>query len=246
MTVEEFTSALGGGAPPGFRFAHATAAVPPEVAAANPRASVVLTIRPLQDLNARPEALRRDDEAQLEVENVSLADQVQEHFDRMSQLGGNPRPDLDGSFAGEGSALGEGSPEAGAVQQRRSARDASVVANPGDVISDLHHVLPQEERPWFEAHGIDVDRYCIKLPQIEHQAQHGGGSWRVAREAAELNPEAEWNALLMREMKAAEAELVRRTRDPHALLSEDQVLRIAIRIMKRRGITSTNFVVYPR
>jgi hypothetical protein len=246
MTVEEFTSALGGGAPPGFRFAHATAAVPPEVAAANPRASVVLTIRPLQDLNARPEALRRDDEAQLEVENVSLADQVQEHFDQMSQLGGNPRPDLDGSFAGEGSALGEGSPEAGAVQQRRSARDASVVANPGDVISDLHHVLPQAERKWFAARGVDVDRYCIKLSEVEHRAQHGGGNWKLAREVAKTIPTAEWNAAMMRALRSEEALLRRATRDSRAVLDEDQILEVAIGLMRYRGISTTHFWIYPR
>jgi hypothetical protein len=246
MTVEEFTNALGGGAPPGFRFAHATAAVPREVAAANPGAGVVLTIRPLQDLNARPEALRRDGEPQLEVENVSLADQVQEHFDEMSQLGGGPGPDLDGSFAGEGSALGEGSPEAAAVQPRRSARDAGVVPNPGDVISDLHHVLPQAERKWFAARGVDVDRYCIKLSEVEHRAQHGGGSWRLAREVAKTIPTAEWNAAMMRALRSEEALLRRATGDSRALLDEDQILDVAINVMRNRGISTKNFWVYPR
>lgn len=38
-----------------------------------------------------------------------------------------------------------------------------------------HHVLPQEERAWFKAHGVNVDEYCVNVDQAHHEALHKMG-----------------------------------------------------------------------
>ena len=69
-----------------------------------------------------------------------------------------------------------------------------------------HHLLPQEHRGWFAERGVDVDDFTIQLSEGEHQALHGGGDWRLAREAWE----GEWNTEMMRRMAEAEAKTGRK------------------------------------
>jgi hypothetical protein len=50
----------------------------------------------------------------------------------------------------------------------------------GVVRPDAHHIFPQEHRAFFEARGIDVDRYLLPLDSGTHSALHygaGGGWW---------------------------------------------------------------------
>ena len=62
-----------------------------------------------------------------------------------------------------------------------------------------HHVLPQEERAFFEARGfkgdLDIDNFTVELQAADHQAQHGGGNWRMGR----LWP-GEWNRFAMEKL----------------------------------------------
>jgi RHS repeat-associated protein len=38
-----------------------------------------------------------------------------------------------------------------------------------------HHVFTQENRSWFQQHGVDIDRYTLELTQGEHTAAHSMG-----------------------------------------------------------------------
>jgi len=51
-----------------------------------------------------------------------------------------------------------------------------------------HHVLPQEQRAWFAARGVNVDEYCVNLDQAHHEAIH----------------KMDWNGQLMKAMKVRE------------------------------------------
>lgn len=66
-----------------------------------------------------------------------------------------------------------------------------------------HHVLPQEHREWFEKRGftgdMDIDQFCVRLEQSQHQALHGGGDWRQGRTWP-----GEWNRMIMGVLRDAE------------------------------------------
>ncbi|WP_332468406.1 DUF2380 domain-containing protein [Cystobacter fuscus] len=92
-------------------------------------------------------------------------------------------------------ALGDG-PE---VQGMRvTDRAGAGMAEPPE-----HHVLPREQREWFEKRGftgeMSIDQFCVKLEQASHQAIHGGGNWRLGR----MWP-GEWNRMIMSELRDAE------------------------------------------
>ncbi len=91
-----------------------------------------------------------------------------------------------------------------------------------------HHVLPQEEREWFEKRGftgaMDIDQFCVKLEQAHHQAIHGGGNWRLGR----MWPN-EWNQMIMRALTNAEREVGR-------MLTRNEILNIVAERMKRYDV----------
>ncbi|MFY0575931.1 DUF2380 domain-containing protein [Cystobacter fuscus] len=92
-------------------------------------------------------------------------------------------------------ALGDG-PE---VQSMRvTGRAGAGMAEPPE-----HHVLPREQREWFEKRGftgeMSIDQFCVKLEQASHQAIHGGGNWRLGR----MWP-GEWNRMIMNQLRDAE------------------------------------------
>ncbi len=91
-----------------------------------------------------------------------------------------------------------------------------------------HHVLPQEERAWFERRGftgeMDIDNFCVRLEQAHHQAVHGGGNWRMGR----LWPD-EWNRMIMGVLQDAEIAAGR-------MLTRNEILNIVAKNMKDYGI----------
>ncbi|MCE9669820.1 TIGR02269 family lipoprotein [Myxococcus stipitatus] len=80
-----------------------------------------------------------------------------------------------------------------------------------------HHVLPQEQREWFEQRGfkgdMDIDQFCVRLEQSLHEAIHGGGNWRLGRTWP-----GEWNRMIMEALREAELEAGR-------LLTRNEVLK---------------------
>ena len=109
--------------------------------------------------------------------------------------------------------------------------DAMKVTNTtgaGAARSPRHHILPQEKRPFFEERGftgdLDIDNFTVEMEAADHQAQHGGGNWRIGRTWP-----GEWNQLVMQELREREERLGRR-------LSVAEIMREVERLMRRRGI----------
>lgn len=98
-----------------------------------------------------------------------------------------------------------------------------------------HHVLPQEERAFFEERGftgdLDIDNFTIELQAADHQAQHGGGDWRMGRSWA-----GEWNRAVMDTLRKRETQLGRPLRAP-------EIMREVEWLMKERRIPA-QFVPY--
>ncbi|WP_368739047.1 DUF2380 domain-containing protein [Corallococcus exiguus] len=84
-------------------------------------------------------------------------------------------------------------------------RGMQVTGRAGAGMSDApkHHVLPQEHREWFERRGfkgdMDIDNFCVRLEQADHEAIHGGGNWRPGRAWP-----GEWNRMMMKALGDAE------------------------------------------
>ena len=80
-----------------------------------------------------------------------------------------------------------------------------------------HHVLPKEHREWFERRGfkgdMDIDNFCVRLEQADHEAIHGGGNWRHGRTWP-----GEWNRMIMEALREAELEAGR-------LLTRNEILK---------------------
>jgi hypothetical protein len=117
--------------------------------------------------------------------------------------------------------------------------DAMKVTNTtgaGAARSPRHHVLPQEQRKFFEERGfkgdLDIDNFTVELETAHHQAQHGGGNWKMARKEWD----GEWNKLIMNGLKNQEEILGRR-------LNAAEILREVESMMKLRGIPM-RFVPY--
>jgi len=253
ITVREFLDAIGGnGGPPGLRFAYAgSAAIPARLAAAPPTASVWIVVRPLKDLNA-PQPMKMegggDDGGYLgEIDSVTPGEEIAGLFDELSRAEQYTHPDGT-SFAGEGSRLGESGPELAAIRVSSTKTKAGVVAEPGQVHTHQHHVFPQEQAyaRWFRDRGIDVDEWCIDLTPPEHQAQHGGGGWALARKVARKVPDAEWNAGIMKRLFKVELEKQRLSGDVHAKLTPDESLEVAKEFMTDRRIEGVLFRRYER
>jgi hypothetical protein len=91
-----------------------------------------------------------------------------------------------------------------------------------------HHVLPREQREWFEKRGftgeMSIDQFCVKMERAHHEAIHGGGDWRLGRTWP-----GEWNRMIMAALQKAEAEAGR-------MLTPNAILKIVAREMKRHDI----------
>jgi hypothetical protein len=98
-----------------------------------------------------------------------------------------------------------------------------------------HHVLPKEERKFFEERGftgdLDIDNFCVELQAAEHQALHGGGDWKLGRTWV-----GEWNRLVMARLRDLEALLNRK-------LKLAEVMGEVQKLMKERDLP-INFVPY--
>ena len=91
-----------------------------------------------------------------------------------------------------------------------------------------HHVMPQEERAFFEQRGmrgdLDIDNFTVRLEQAEHQAIHGGGNWRLGRTWP-----GEWNQMIMTVLRETETRLGR-------MLRPNEILDVVAQQMGRYGI----------
>ncbi|WP_330166764.1 MULTISPECIES: DUF2380 domain-containing protein [unclassified Corallococcus] len=105
-------------------------------------------------------------------------------------------------------------------------RGMQVTGRAGAGMSDApkHHVLPQEHREWFERRGfkgdMDIDNFCVRLDQADHEAIHGGGNWKLGR----IWP-GEWNRMIMDALLQAETRTGR-------LLTRDGILKEVARHMR--------------
>jgi hypothetical protein len=117
-------------------------------------------------------------------------------------------------------ALGDG-PEVGAMHE--TGKTGAGMAEP-----PRHHAMPKEFREWFERRGftgeMDVDEFCVKLEQANHEAIHGGGDWKLGRTWP-----GEWNRMIMKVLRDAEVEAGR-------MLTRNEVLDIVARYMKEYRI----------
>ena len=108
---------------------------------------------------------------------------------------------------------------------------------------DKHHVFPQENRPWFERRGMkgadNIDNFTVELDKAIHQAQHGGGDWKLARKVWQD----EYNKLVMHELKNAEAAKRIMLGNREALLTPEEIKAIVYKTMDQRQIPR-KFVKY--
>ena len=92
-----------------------------------------------------------------------------------------------------------------------------------------HHVLPQEHRKFFEERGfkgdLDIDHFTVELETAHHQAQHGGGNWKMAKQEWV----GEWNKLVMGTLERRERRLGRP-------MTVTEIMQRVERLMKRRDI----------
>ncbi|NVJ08596.1 DUF2380 domain-containing protein [Myxococcus sp. AM001] len=109
-------------------------------------------------------------------------------------------------------------------------RGMRVTGRAGAGMSDApkHHVLPKEHREWFEQRGfkgdMDIDQFCVRLERAHHEAIHGGGNWKLGRTWP-----GEWNRMLMKVLRDAEAETGRR-------LTRNEVLKLVASYLKEYDI----------
>ncbi len=101
-----------------------------------------------------------------------------------------------------------------------------------------HHVLPQEHRAFFEQRGftgdLDIDNFTVELETAHHQAQHGGGNWRMGRGKWA----GEWNRLVMERLRGDEEKLRRRLTAAEIMQRIETLMRrrrIPIRFLPYRG-----------
>ncbi len=126
-------------------------------------------------------------------------------------------------------ALGDG-PEVRAMRETGKA-GAGMAERP------RHHVMPDENREWFEKRGftgaMDIDQFCVELEEADHQAIHGGGDWRLGRQWP-----GEWNRMIMEALQKAETKVGR-------MLTRNEVLDIVAEYMHRNNIP-LNFIPWGR
>nr|WP_095992691.1 DUF2380 domain-containing protein [Cystobacter fuscus] len=87
-----------------------------------------------------------------------------------------------------------------------------------------HHILPKEFREWFEKRGftgeMDIDQFCVKLEQANHEAIHGGGNWKLGRTWP-----GEWNRMILEALQKAETRTGR-------MLTRNEILDIVAERME--------------
>jgi hypothetical protein len=109
-------------------------------------------------------------------------------------------------------------------------RGMQVTGRAGAGMSDApkHHVLPQEHREWFERRGfkgdMDIDQFCVRMEQAEHEAIHGGGNWKLGRTWP-----GEWNRMIMEVLREAEVEAGR-------MVTRNEILKEVAKRMRDYGI----------
>jgi hypothetical protein len=127
------------------------------------------------------------------------------------------------------------SPEVDGTVHARTRGGAGMARNP------RHHVFPQEHRTWFEAHGFvgeyDIDHYTIRMRQADHEAIHGGGNWRLARD---VKWEHEWNRRVMWALEKRKADAMALTGRP---LTREEVMDRVFEMMDEYSI-ERDFVHY--
>jgi hypothetical protein len=91
-----------------------------------------------------------------------------------------------------------------------------------------HHVFPQEQRKFFEDRGfkgdLSIDNFCVELSKADHEAQHGGGNWKLGRTWP-----GEWNRLVMKTLSNLEQRVGRR-------LTVAEIMEEVQELMKTRQI----------
>jgi hypothetical protein len=152
----------------------------------------------------------------ISIPAVSAAVRIQAGQVMMSQAGGDlPQ--------GVRDALGDG-PEVRAMRQTGKA-------GAGMAEAPKHHVLPQEHRAWFERRGfkgpMNIDQFCVRMEQADHQALHGGGNWRLGRTWPQ-----EWSQKVMKVLQDAEAKTGQ-------TLTPSEILQLVAREMKESRIPMT-------
>ncbi len=105
----------------------------------------------------------------------------------------------------------------------------------GVVRPQQHHVFPQQIREMLRKRGIDIDKFAIEMDEAFHQAIHGGGNWRLAKQIGWTR---EWNRSMLNELK-------RQTRLLGRRLTPEEIITVGKQQMQRYGI-SGNFVRYGR
>ncbi|NOK21750.1 DUF2380 domain-containing protein [Corallococcus carmarthensis] len=109
-------------------------------------------------------------------------------------------------------------------------RGMQVTGRAGAGMSDApkHHVLPQEQREWFEQRGfkgdMDIDQFCVRMEKAHHEAIHGGGNWKLGRTWP-----GEWNRMIMELLREAEVEAGR-------LMTRNEILKEVAKRMRDYGI----------
>ncbi|CAM3108515.1 DUF2380 domain-containing protein [Corallococcus soli] len=71
---------------------------------------------------------------------------------------------------------------------------------------------------------MNIDQFCVRLEQSHHEAIHGGGNWRLGRTWP-----GEWNRMIMKALRTAEAETGRR-------LTRSEILKLVAGYLKEYDI----------
>lgn len=258
MTLRDFLASI---APPtpGLRLAYAGHALPPRIAAAAPSSWVLVTIRPLQDLNAPMQTSRGIGDL-AEVERVDLFDDYgadASYQDELADWRHEEQPP-DRGHAGR-DEIGLAEPQSDGTLSPRRVRhvrpqelEPELAGEAGvgplhasrlDITrSPRHHVLPQEELAFFQERGFPgrtTDNFTIELNKLDHEIVHGGNQHLARRHWTEHD----WNPKLMTRLWKAEAKL-QRVKGPGAKLTRDEILLIVDQMRKRFGIAELPYIQY--
>ena len=137
----------------------------------------------------------------------------------------------------------------GAQLEREAAGDLEVAAEArraglrpvGINRPPRHHLFPKEleKKGFFTERGVDIDKYTIELDEGIHEALHGGGSFKLARDQdaiqqalknGKVTPQVDawighWNAAIERRILDQEAKLGRKLTEPELIKEARGLLR---------------------
>lgn len=120
---------------------------------------------------------------------------------------------------------------------------------------DRHHIFPQSPmriatregnvtvggRSWFEERGIDIDEFCVDLPDFDHDIIHGGN-----QELASVHwRQEEWRSAILDRLARAESDLKLQL-GPEARLPREAIFEIGRDMMVRFKIAERPFVHYTK